>query len=116
MDNKIDYDDLKYIVERSGAKKDSIEYNFNKIKDPINLLKDIDDGKISVEEAKDKQENYYNYLKKIRKGNKSANQKRTLANINVLFNARDNVINYVEDYSSMILEAKKLAREQEGEG
>ena len=115
LDNKIDYDDLKYVVERSGAKKDSIEYNFNKIKDPMTLLKDIGDGKISVEEAKDKQENYYNYLKKIRKGNKSANQKKTLANINVLFNARDNVIKYVEDYSSMILEAKKLAREQEGE-
>ena len=69
-----------------------------------------------IQEAKDKQENYYNYLKKIRKGNKSTNQKRTLANINVLFNARDNVIKYVEDYSSMIQEARKLAREQEGEG
>ena len=116
LGNKIDYDDLKYVVERSGAKKDSIEYNFNKIKDPMILLKDIGDGKISVEEAKGKQENYYNYLKKMRKGNKSANQKRTLANINVLFNARDNVIKYVEDYSSMILEARKLAREQDGEG
>ena len=116
LDNKIDYDNLKYVVEKSGAKKDSIEYNFNKIKDPMTLLKDIGDGKISIQEAKDKQEHYYNYLKKIRKGNKSANQKRTLANINVLFNARDIVIKYVEDYSSMILEARKLAREQEGEG
>ena len=54
LDNKIDYDDLKYVVERSGAKKDSIEYNFNKTKDPMTLLKDIGDGKISVEEAKEK--------------------------------------------------------------
>ena len=114
MDNKIDYDDLKYVVERSGAKKDSIEYNFNKIKDSMTLLKDISDGKISVEEATDKQENYYNYLKKIRKGNKSAVQKRTLANISVLFNARDNVIKYVEDYSSMILEAKKTGKRTRG--
>ena len=116
LDNKIDYDDLKYVVERSGAKKDSTEYNFNKIKDPMTLLKDIGDGKISVEEGKDKQENYYNYLKKTRKGNKSANEKRTLANINAFFNARDNVIKYVEDYSLMILEAKELAREQESQG
>ena len=71
---------------------------------------------MSIQEANDKQENYCNYLKKIRKGNKSANQKRTLANINILFNARDNAIKFYEDYSSMILEAKKLAREQEGEG
>ena len=116
LDNKIDYDNLKYVVEKSGPKKDSIEYNFNKIKDPMTLLKDIGDGKISIQEAKDKQENYYNYLKKIRKGNKSANQKRTLANINVLFNPRDNVIKYVKDCSAKILEARKLAREQEGEG
>ena len=29
--NKIDYDNLKCVVEKSGAKKDSFEYNFNKI-------------------------------------------------------------------------------------
>ena len=92
LNNKIDYDNLKYVVEKSGAKKDSIEYNFNKIKDPITFLNDIKKGKISIQEAKDKQENYYNHLKKIRKGDKSANQKRTLANINVLFNARDSAI------------------------
>ena len=67
LNNKIDYDNLKYVVEKSGAKKDSIEYNFNKIKDPITFLNDIKKGKISIQEAKDKQENYYNYLKKIRK-------------------------------------------------
>ena len=111
MDNKIDYDNLKYVVERSG-----LEYNFNKIKDPIILLNDIKEGKISVEEAKEKQKDYYSYLNTIRRGNKNASQKRTLANINILFNARDNAIKYIEDYSSMILEARKLAREQEGTG
>ena len=114
--NKIIYDNLKYVVEKSGAKKDSIEYNFSKIKDPITFLNEIKKCKISIQEEKDKQENYYNYLKKIRKGNKSANQKRTLANINVLFNARDSAIKFYEDYSSMIFEARKLALEQEGTG
>ena len=111
MDNKIDYDNLKYVVERSG-----LEYNFNKIKDPIILLNDIKEGKISAEEAKEKQKDYYSYLNTIRRGNKNASHKRTLANINILFNARDNAIKYIEDYSSMILEARKLAREQEGTG
>ena len=114
--NKIIYDNLKYVVEKSGAKKDSIEYNFSKIKGPITFLNEIKKCKISIQEEKDKQENYYNYLKKIRKGNKSANQKRTLANINVLFNARDSAIKFYEDYSSMIFEARKLALEQEGTG
>ena len=115
LNNKIDYDNLKYVVEKSGVKKDSIEYDFNKIKDPITFLNDIKEGKISIQEAKDTQKNYYNYLNKIRKGNKSANQERTLANINILFNARDNAIKFYEDYSSMILEAKRLAK-QEGTG
>ena len=46
----------------------------------------------------------------IRRGNKNANQKRTLANINIFFNARDNAIKFIEDYSSMILEAKKTGK------
>ena len=111
LDNKIDDDNLKYVFEKSG-----LEYNFNKMKDPMTLLKNIGDGKILLEEAREKQKDYYSYLNTIRRGNKNASQKRTLANINILFNARDNVIKYIEDYSSMILQAKKLAREQEGEG
>ena len=111
LNNKIDYDNLKYVVERSGD-----EYSFNNIKDPIALLKDVKKGKRSLEEAKEKQKDYYNYLNTIRKINKSANQKRTLANIDIFINARDNTIKFIEDYSSMILEAKKLAKEQEGTG
>ena len=105
MNNKIDYDNLKYAVESSGD-----EYSFNKIEDPIALLNNIKKGKISLEEVKDKQKHYYNYLSTIGRGNKDASQKRTLANINIFFNARDNAIKFIEDYSSMILEAKKLAK------
>ena len=111
MNNKIDYDNLKYVVESSGD-----EYSFNKIEDPISLLNDIKKGKISLEEAEETQKYYYNYLNMIRRGNKNANQKRTLPNINIFFNARDNAIKFIEDYSSMILKAKKLAKEQEGTG
>ena len=51
----------------------------------------------------------------MQKGNKSDKQKKKLANINVLFNARNNAIRFIEDYGSMILEAKRLAK-QEGKG
>ena len=34
----------------------------------------------------------------------------------MLYNARNDVIKFIEDYSSMIIEARKLAREQEGTG
>ena len=99
-----------YVVKSGGY-----GYKFNKIKDPITFLGDIKKGEISLEEAKKQQQDYYNYLNTIRKGNKSASPKRTLANINILFDARDNAIKFIEDYGSMILEAKRLAK-QEGEG
>ena len=51
-------------------------------------------------------------LKKIRKGNKNDEQKKTLANINTLFNARNNAIKLIEDYGSVILEAKRLAKQE----
>ena len=109
LDHKIDGNNLKYVVEKRG-----VEYDFNKIKGPITLLNDIKEGKISLEKAKEKEKDYHNYLNTIGRGNKSANQKRALANINIYYNARDNAIKFIEDYSSMIPEAKKLAREQEG--
>ena len=111
MNNKIDYDNLKYVVERSGD-----EYNFNKMKDSIALLSYIKKGKISLEEAKEQQKDYPNYLNAIQIGNKSNNQMRTLPTINIYYNARDSAIKFIEDYSPMILEAKKLAKEQEGTG
>ena len=110
LNNKIDYDNLNYVVARSGKK-----FDFGTTNDPITFLNDIKNGKISVEEAKNKQQNYLNYLNIIRRGSKNANQRKTLANINIHFNARSNAIKFIEDYGSMILEAKKLAR-QEGEG
>ena len=38
-------------------------------------------------------------------------KKKTLTNINILFNARSNATKFIEDYSSMIIEAKKLAKQ-----
>ena len=50
LNNKIDYNNLKYVVEKSSEK-----YRFNKIKDPITFLNSIKKGKISIQEAKDQQ-------------------------------------------------------------
>ena len=94
LNNKIDYNNLKYVVVSSGKKFD------------FEFLNDIKKGKISLEEAKNKQQNYLNYLNVMRRGNKNANKKKALANINIHCNARNNAIKFIEDYGSMILEAK----------
>ena len=110
LSTKIDYNNLKYTAIRTGE-----EFEFDKSEDPVLFLNDIRKGKISLEEAQNLQQDYGNYLKDIRKGNKNAEQEKTLANINLLFNARNNAIKFTEDYGSMILEAKRLAK-QEGTG
>ena len=111
LNNKIDYDNLRYVAINSNT-----EYNFSELTDPITFLNKIKKGKMSLEEAKIYQQDYLDYLNIIRKGNKYGEQRKTLANINILYNPRNNAIKFIEDYGSMILEAKKLAREQEGTG
>ena len=111
LNNEIDYDDLDYVVLRSN-----MEYNFSMEKDPISFLNAIKEGEMSLEEAKNRQKNYLYYLNIIRKGYKSPAQKKTLSNIANYFNARESAIKFIEDYGSMILEEKKLAREHEETG
>ena len=55
-----------------------------------------------MKKAIEQQYNFYKYLNIIRIGNKNNNQKRTLANINMFYNARYNAIRFIEDYGSMI--------------
>ena len=111
INNKIDYEDLDYVI----LSKD-MEYNFSIEKDPISLLKAIKDGEISLKEARDRQRNYKHYLNIIRKGYKNSVQKKTLSNIENHFNAREKAIEFIEDCGSMVLEARRLAREHEGTG
>ena len=112
MNNEFDYNDLDYVVLSSD-----MEYKFSVEKDPISLLNAIKKGEMSLEQAKNRQKDYLYYLNIIRKGNKNPIQRKTLSNIENHFNARNSVIKFIEDYGSMILEAKRLVKEeQEGKG
>ena len=111
LNNKIDYDNLQYIIY---SRKHII--NFSELKSPLTLLDEIKKGEMTLEGEKDYQKDYLDYLKNIRKGNKNAKQREILANLNMLYNAREEAIKFIEDYGSMIPEAKRLAREQEGIG
>ena len=111
MNNKSDYNNLKYVSVNNRS-----SYTFSELEDPLTFLNEIKKGETSLEEAKIEQQNYLEYLNVIRKGNKNAEQRKTLANINMFYNARNDAIKFIEDYGSMILEAKELAREQEGTG
>ena len=105
LNNKIDYNNLNYVVLSSGD-----EYNYINLDDPLTFLNNIKKGKISLNEAIEQQRNYYNYLNIIRIGNKNDHQKQFLANSNILYNARNSAIKFIQDYGSMILETKRLAK------
>ena len=62
LNKKIDYDNLKYTVISSSE-----EFEFDKSEDPILLLNDIKKVKISLEEAKNQQQDYDKYLNEITK-------------------------------------------------
>ena len=111
LSNKIDYDNLKYVVVGTGDK-----YNFDNLDDPPTFLNNIKKGEISMKKAIEQQHIFFKYLNIIRIGDKNDNQKRTLANINMFYNARNNAIKFIENYGGVILEAKKQAKEQEGTG
>ena len=112
MNNKIDHNNLNYVAVGTGDK-----YSYDDLDDPLTFLNNIIKGEISMEKAIKQQYNFHKYLNLIRIGNKNDNQKRTLANINVFYNARENAIQFIQDYGRMILEAREQALiEQYGKG
>ena len=90
LNNKIDYNNLNYVVAGTGDK-----YSFDDLDDPLTFLSNIKKDEISMEKAVKQEYNFHKYLNLIRIGNKNDNQKRTLANINVFYNARENVIKFI---------------------
>ena len=106
----VDYNNLDYEVITSGDK-----YQFDGVKDPLVFLKEIKEDRISIQEAKNIQKEFNKKFNFIRTGNKNQEQRQALNNINNLYNARDMAIKFIEDYGSMILDAKRIVK-QEGKG
>ena len=101
---------MKFIVNSSGP-----ETNFNELKDPAAFLDSNKKREILIEKARYKEEELHRHIRKIRTGNKVEKQKKTLANINKLFDGRNDVIKFLDDYGPMILEAERKASEKEPE-
>ena len=88
---------------------------FSNKNDPLAFLTKIRDGKMTIERAKELQEDLNNNIKKIQKGIKTQEQNKTLANLNMLFNGSNEAISFIDGYGSIILKAKKMAAEEETE-
>ena len=71
LNNKVDYDNLEYVAVNSNK-----TYDFSTLKDPISLLEEIKKSTITLQEARNTQKDYLDYLNIIRKGNRNAAQKK----------------------------------------
>ena len=89
---------MNFIVSSTDSETD-----FSGVKDSTTFFNDIKENRITIEQAKASQEDFNNHLKTIRRGKKTEEQKKTLSNINTLFNERNDSIKFVEDYDSMTL-------------
>ena len=105
--DNVGYNNLNYEVITSSDK-----YEFDGLKIPLVFLKEIKEGRILIQEAKNIQKEFNKQLNFIRRGNKNQEQRQALNNINNLYNARDMAIKFIGDYGSMILEAKKFVKQQ----
>ena len=84
---------------------------FDEFYNALDLIDKIKNGEIKLTEAKNNQINFRSNLSKIKKGSKkSKTQKDTLYNIEMLCKARKEVINFFDDYSLMVSEAKTKAK------
>ena len=82
----------------------------NLINNALNLIDKIKNGEIKLAKAKNDQIKFKSNLGEIKKGNKkkrSKERKNALYSIDMLYKARNKAINFFDEYSSMVSEAKK---------
>ena len=112
LHKKVNPDDSIYRCKGSTA-----DEKFNEFDNALSLLDKIRDSKIILTDAKNDQAEFKSNLSEIKKGNKnhrSKDEKNTLYNIKMLYKARKKVIEFFDDYSSIVSEAKfKATKEQD---
>ena len=111
LDKKVNPDNLIYRYKGFTA-----DAEFNEVDNASSLLDQIRDGKISLGDTKGDQAEFKSNLSEI-KGNKKhrlKEQKNTLYNIEMLYKARNNLIKFCDDYSSMVSEANLKATKGTG--
>ena len=73
------------------------------------MYNDIKNGRISLQKEEKIQDKFWSELNKILKGNpnyKSEDQVSIMNNIKKLYNGREKVLNFYNDYTRMVSDAK----------
>ena len=104
---KVNRDDLIYRYKGKVADK-----KFNEFDSALDIINTIQDGKKGLADVKNNQQDFKLYLGEIKKGaKKSKEQRNTSYNIEMLFKARNEAINFYDDYSLMMPEARTKSKQ-----
>ena len=112
LNEKVNRDNLIYRYKGNTAIINSDQFDH-----AFSLFDKIRNGKISLTNAKNDQEKFRSNLSEIKRGNKkhkSYELKNTMYKISILNRARNKVIKFFDDYSSMVSEAKLKATKGTG--
>ena len=109
FDERVNSDDLIYRYKGRTA-----DAKFDEFDNALDTVNKIRDGKTDLADVKNNQQKFKSYLGKIKKGNKSKEQKNAFCNIEMLYKARNKAIKFYDDYSLMMSEAKTKATKGTG--
>ena len=110
LDKKVNRDDL--ICEYKGNTADA---EFDQFDNALDLIDKIRNSKISLTNVKNDQEDFKSNLGEIKKGDKKKSKKKQQKNnicFDMLYKARNEAIKFLDEYSSMISEAKLKAKKE----
>ena len=82
------------------------QIDFNTFNKPTNFYDQIKNSVIKLEFAKRRQDYFKTRLNRIKMGNKSEEQKEVLNNINNFYEARIDIIDLFDDFTTIMSEAK----------
>ena len=107
LDERVNSNDLIY-----RYKGKNVDAKFDEFDNALDIINKIRDGKTDLAN----QQKFKSFLGEIKKGNKSNEQKNTLYNIEMLYKARNEAIEFYDDYSLMMSETKYKAKQNETKG
>ena len=88
LNKKIEYDKLTYYFKS----EDGIPISFNGFNRPLGLIRDIKDGSVDLEKAKENQEKFRSNISETTRGkweNKLEEQKNTTNNLKMFYKVRE---------------------------
>ena len=113
LNKKIEYDKLTYYFKS----EDGIPICFNGFNRPLGLIRNIKDGSIDLEKAKENQEKFRSNISETTRGkweNKLEEQKNTINNLKMFYKVREKVIKFFDEYTTIVFKAKYEAKHGKG--